>query len=317
MNPIAKAKQASLNASFIEIGVLMEAISKQVELDIDDTQMLLIDLISENKEIIKILHSDYKTRYKSWMTTDRSYIWNGCIDNSEKIRLRDANINLTFKITEEVIRKGRILDMEQEYRVLGFCRQQMMEIFSKDGHIINLSADIDPSSSTENKSQPQPISALNAEVAALHQQLTAPFSPTPTQERKAEAPEAAKAANDHPEPTQNTLPVVGALGEPAKTGPPPVNTRAMADSFADLHWNGREWLKKLGNKPKWLEACLVLGCGRGEGMRRWDPVLIGAYLVNRDHVKANSVRARFQTKPALIPWLEAWKTYEADNFTTC
>ena len=244
MNPIAKAKQDSLNASFIEIGVLMEAISKQVGLNIVNAQMLLIDLIDENKEIIKIMHSDYRICYKSWETFDRSYIWKGCVDNSEKIRLRDANINRTFEITEEVIRNGRILDMEQECRVWGFCRQQMMEIFAKDGLVINLSANIDSSASAENKSQPQPISALNAEVAALHQQLTAPFSPTPTQERKAEAPEVARAANDHPGPTFSMT--KAAMVEQHKHHWPTIErdmTDASSNELASAKAGARGWIE--------------------------------------------------------------------------
>jgi len=107
---------------------------------------------------------------------------------------------------------------------------------------------------------------------------------------------------------------VTALVASDKDGPQPLTTRDMAESFSGLHWDGAHWLKKLGNKPKWLDACLVLGGARGEGMRRWNPVLIGAYLVKMGHVKTNSVRAKFQTQGALKPWLDAWKTYEADNW---
>jgi hypothetical protein len=104
--------------------------------------------------------------------------------------------------------------------------------------------------------------------------------------------------------------------ESAKAGPVPVTTRAMADSFAGLHWNADQWIKKLGDKPVWLDACMVLNRGRGEGQRLWNPVLIGSYLVRMGHVKAKSVRAKFQTQPALTPWLDEWKTYEADNHPT-
>ena len=99
-----------------------------------------------------------------------------------------------------------------------------------------------------------------------------------------------------------------------KTEPQPVNTRAMADSFAGLHWTGDDWVNKLGSNLVWVKNCLVTGCGQGEGMRQWNPVLIGAYLVNMSHKKTNSVRARFQTEDALIPWLDEWKTYEANNW---
>ena len=53
---------------------------------------------------------------------------------------------------------------------------------------------------------------------------------------------------------------------------------------------------------------------RGVREHHWSPVLIGAALVRDEHAKPNSVRARFQTKPQLNDWQEAWKTYEADNF---
>ena len=112
------------------------------------------------------------------------------------------------------------------------------------------------------------------------------------------------------------VPVVAALVEPTKAGPVPVATRAMADSFAGLHWDGEQWIKRLGDKPVWLDACMVLNRGRGEGPRLWNPVLIGSYLVRMRHAKTNSVRARFQTQPALIPWLDEWRTYEADNHPT-
>ena len=105
--------------------------------------------------------------------------------------------------------------------------------------------------------------------------------------------------------------------EPDEDEPQPIATKDMADSFAGLRWNGAQWLTTLGNKPKWLDACLVLGGARGAGMRQWNPVLIGAHLVKMGHVKANSVRAKFQTQDALKPWLDAWKTYEADNFVNC
>jgi hypothetical protein len=101
---------------------------------------------------------------------------------------------------------------------------------------------------------------------------------------------------------------------PAVSGPQPVPTSDMAASFSGLRWDGKGWLKTLGNKPRWLDACLALGAARGEGMRLWNPVLIGAYLVNMGHAKANSVRAKFQSQDALKPWLDEWKTYEADNF---
>ena len=74
--------------------------------------------------------------------------------------------------------------------------------------------------------------------------------------------------------------------------------------------------KPLGNKPKWLVACVHSPGQRGVSETRWNPVFIGAALVTDGHANANSVRARFQAKPLLLPWLDAWKTYEADYLST-
>lgn len=99
--------------------------------------------------------------------------------------------------------------------------------------------------------------------------------------------------------------------------PQPVTTGDVAHAFDGLRrWNEKAWKDTLGSPPKWLEACIVLRGERGKRETRWNPVLIGAALVHNGHAKANSIRARFQTKPQLQDWLEAWKTYEADNFDT-
>lgn len=99
--------------------------------------------------------------------------------------------------------------------------------------------------------------------------------------------------------------------------PPPVTTGDVAHAFDGLRrWNEKAWKDTLGSPPKWLEACIALRGERGKRETRWNPVLIGAALVHNGHAKANSIRARFQTKPQLQDWLEAWKTYEADNFDT-
>lgn len=99
--------------------------------------------------------------------------------------------------------------------------------------------------------------------------------------------------------------------------PIPLFTGDIAHSFVGLRWITEDaWKKPLGDKPKWLAACVVVPGSRGVRETSWNPVLIGAALVDKGHVKQNSVRARFQTMPLLQPWLEAWKTYEADNFET-
>ena len=110
---------------------------------------------------------------------------------------------------------------------------------------------------------------------------------------------------------------VGASGdvEPDKAGPLPLTTGDIAFCFAGLSWNEQEWKKPLGDKPKWLSACIAIPAVRGVSESRWNPVLIGASLVRVRHVKPKSVRAKFQTHPLLKPWLDEWKTYEADNLS--
>lgn len=121
-------------------------------------------------------------------------------------------------------------------------------------------------------------------------------------------PTAAPAQTATPAPVED----VGATGEP--TGPLPLTTGDIAFCFDGLHWDEDGWKKPLGDKPKWLKACIVIPGQRGVSATRWNPVLIGAELVKREYAKLNSVRSKFQTKPLLTPWREEWKTYEADNF---
>lgn len=97
--------------------------------------------------------------------------------------------------------------------------------------------------------------------------------------------------------------------------PAPIKTGDVAHAFAGLRgWGEKAWKDTLGSPPKWLKACLVLPGQRGVREHHWDPVLIGDALIRRGDARPNSIRARFQTK--LQPWLEAWKTHEADNFDT-
>ncbi len=103
--------------------------------------------------------------------------------------------------------------------------------------------------------------------------------------------------------------------EQDKAGPLPLTTGDIAFCFAGLRWNEQKWKKPLGDKPKWLLACIAIPAVRGVSESRWNPVLIGASLVTAGHVKSNSVRAKFQTQPLLKPWLDEWKTYEADNLS--
>ena len=94
--------------------------------------------------------------------------------------------------------------------------------------------------------------------------------------------------------------------------PLPLTTGNIAFSFDGLRWNAQQWKKPLGDKPKWLKACIAIPGVRGTSETRWNPVLIGAALVQQGHAKPNNVRAKFQTGHLLKPWLDAWKTYESD-----
>lgn len=98
-------------------------------------------------------------------------------------------------------------------------------------------------------------------------------------------------------------------GDPA---PLPLTTGDLAYCFGGLRYNEEEWKKPLGDKPKWLRACIAIPGQRGVSETRWNPVFVAAALVKAGHIKANNARAKFQTKPMLMPWLEAWKTYEAE-----
>ena len=102
-------------------------------------------------------------------------------------------------------------------------------------------------------------------------------------------------------------------------GPVPLTTADIAFCFAGLHGKTEEeWKILMGKGRGWIEKCLVQPGTRGRGGARklWNPVFIGAALVRDGHAKPNNVRAKFQTVSLLEPWLESWKTYEADNFAT-
>ena len=119
-----------------------------------------------------------------------------------------------------------------------------------------------------------------------------------------------------PEPQAGTsAPVADSASNTPLGAPPPVPTGDVAHAFDGLRgWNEKAWKDTLGSPPKWLDACIAIRGQRGIRETRWNPVLIGAALVHNSHAKPNSIRAKFQTKPQLKDWLEAWKTYEADNF---
>lgn len=134
--------------------------------------------------------------------------------------------------------------------------------------------------------------------------------PLPERFPRQQAPEPQAA----PEPSAAPVVAESASGEPA--GPPPLTTGDIAFCFDGLRWKTEEkWKAALGKGRDWIEACVAVpagGRGRGAAPKLWNPVLLAAALVRDGHVKANSMRARFQTEPLLMPWLDAWKTYEAD-----
>lgn len=109
-----------------------------------------------------------------------------------------------------------------------------------------------------------------------------------------------------------TAPAESKPGVLADDAPLPLSTGDIAFCFDGLRYTEEKWKKPLGDKPKWLKACVAIPGRQGGSATRWNPVFIGGALVRAGHVRANQVRARFQRMPLLKPWLDAWKTYEAD-----
>lgn len=99
-----------------------------------------------------------------------------------------------------------------------------------------------------------------------------------------------------------------------KIGPAPVTTLQVAQAFENLRgWNFESWKKNLSNKPNWLKACMVTEGARGKRQITWNPVLIGAALINQD-TDQNRIRARFMREGSPIAhWLQEWKDYEAEH----
>jgi len=94
----------------------------------------------------------------------------------------------------------------------------------------------------------------------------------------------------------------------------PLTTGEIAFCFDGLGWDEAGWRRPLGDKPKWIRPCVAIPGVQGKMETRWNPVSIGGALVQQDKASVRNVRARFQSKPRLKEWLDAWKTYEADNF---
>lgn len=117
-------------------------------------------------------------------------------------------------------------------------------------------------------------------------------------------------------PAQSQAEVPTPAGDATSKAPLPLTTGDIAFCFDGIRWSEKQWKKPLGDRPKWLQGCVVIPGQKGVSQTRWNPVQIAAWLVHNGHTQANRVRARFQTRPLLGPWLEAWKTYEADYFDT-
>jgi hypothetical protein len=93
-----------------------------------------------------------------------------------------------------------------------------------------------------------------------------------------------------------------------------LTTSEIAECFDGLHLQATEWKDLLGRNRKWLNEALAVSGQRGIREKQWNPVLLGGALVSKRYAKPNSVRARFQTRDSLRPFLDDWKTYEADHF---
>lgn len=132
---------------------------------------------------------------------------------------------------------------------------------------------------------------------------------------------AAPAADKAAAPGATLAAPVVAVSEPEV--PAPLTTGDIAFCFAGLHWiTEKEWKNVLGKGRDWTEECVAApagGRGRGVAPKLWNPVLLAAKLVERYDIPQKSVRARFQNaqyQRFLRLWLDAWKTYEADNLAT-
>lgn len=126
----------------------------------------------------------------------------------------------------------------------------------------------------------------------------------------------AKAAAPVATPKEISTPAIASV-QGDNTAPLALTTGDIAFCFAGLKWKTeKQWKKPLGYPPKWLADCIHTRGQQGGPETRWYPVLVGAALVDGKYASAKSVRARFQSQPRLSPWLEAWKTYEADNLNT-
>ena len=147
---------------------------------------------------------------------------------------------------------------------------------------------------------------MKAMVAAINE----PDEPPSSQPSSALAQDEVPSSVEKETAASDSVSAAALASEKKEPGLTPLTTNAIAYAFDGLHWIEQEWKKNLGNKPKWLKACVSIPGQQGVSQTRWNPVLIGAALVDRGYAKAHQVRGRFQSR--IKPWLDAWKTYEAD-----
>ena len=100
------------------------------------------------------------------------------------------------------------------------------------------------------------------------------------------------------------------------TVPRALKTTEIAECFGTLgHMTKLDYAQlksRLGQKPKWLMPALVTPGQLGVREITWNPVKIGAALINKRNASRRSVRSLFQTKDTLKPWLGEWDMYESN-----
>lgn len=106
-------------------------------------------------------------------------------------------------------------------------------------------------------------------------------------------------------------------GEPAATAaaptiktPTPVATPAVARCFAGLHtWDCGAWVRNLGDPAKWMQEALITRRNRPDP-HLWDPVKLAMALLQHDTtISHKEITRRFETRPELKPWRDAWQDY--------
>jgi hypothetical protein len=104
-------------------------------------------------------------------------------------------------------------------------------------------------------------------------------------------------------------------GEAAETAtaarkPPPLPTPAVAACFDGLHgWNREKWVKNLGDPAKWMEKAITVRRNKPDP-HLWDPVKLALELLQLDDtVPPKEITRRFNDRPELEAWRDAWQPY--------